>query len=334
MAYANFGHEDDRAAAPTDEATAELERAFQAKVDAEERIEPKDWMPAAYRKTLIRQMSQHAHSEVVGMLPEGNWITRAPSLRRKVALLAKVQDEAGHGLYIYSATETLGVTRDETIDDLHSGKAKYSSIFNYPTTTWADIGAIGWLVDGAAIVNQVALCRCSYGPYARAMVRICKEESFHQRQGYEIMLTLARGTTEQKEMAQDALDRWWWPSLMMFGPHDTDSPHSQQSMAWKIKRKSNDELRQHFVDMTVPQAEYLGLTIPDPELKWNEARGHYDFGEIDWDEFYAVIKGHGPCNRERLRARLDAHDDGEWVRAAANAHAEKRRRRANEEVAA
>ncbi len=334
MAYANFGPEDDRAAAPSDEATAELERAFQAKVDAEERIEPKDWMPAAYRKTLIRQMSQHAHSEVVGMLPEGNWITRAPSLRRKVALLAKVQDEAGHGLYIYSATETLGVTRDETIDDLHSGKAKYSSIFNYPTTTWADIGAIGWLVDGAAIVNQVALCRCSYGPYARAMVRICKEESFHQRQGYEIVMTLAQGTDEQREMAQDALDRWWWPSLMMFGPHDTDSPHSQQSMAWKIKRKSNDELRQHFVDMTVPQAEYLGLKIPDPELKWNEERGHYDFGEIDWDEFYAVIKGNGPCNRERLRARLDAHDDGEWVREAATAHAEKRRRRAKKEVAA
>jgi len=304
-----------------------LETQFQDRIDAEERIEPKDWMPEAYRKTLVRQISQHAHSEIVGMLPEGNWITRAPSLRRKLALLAKVQDEAGHGLYLYAAAETLGVERDDLLDELHEGKAKYSSIFNYPTLTWADIGAIGWLVDGAAIMNQVPLCRCSYGPYARAMVRVCKEESFHQRQGYEIMLTLCRGTEVQKRMAQDALNRWWWPSLMMFGPSDADSKHTAQSMAWKIKRFTNDELRQRFVDVTVPQAEFLGLAVPDPELKWNEERGHYDFGPIDWSEFWNVVKGNGPCNRERLDARRRAYDEGAWVREAALAHAEKRRRR-------
>lgn len=304
------------------------EAAFQRKVDADTRIEPKDWMPPAYRKTLVRQMSQHAHSEYVGMLPEGNWITRAPSLRRKAVLLAKVQDEAGHALYLYSAAETLGADRDDLYRDLLDGKAKYSSIFNYPTLTWADIGAIGWLVDGAAIVNQVALTRCSYGPYARAMVRICKEESFHQRQGYEIMMTLAQGTESQRKMAQDALDRWWWPSLMMFGPSDAESPHSAQSMAWKIKRHSNDELRRKFVDMTVPQAAYLGLTIPDPDLAWNEETGHYDFGEIDWDEFWRVVKGDGICNRERIAARRKAHDDGAWVREAAGAYAEKRAARA------
>lgn len=304
-----------------------LEKEFQTKIDAEIKIEPKDWMPDAYRKTLIRQISQHAHSEVVGMLPEGNWITRAPSLRRKVALLAKVQDEAGHGLYLYSAAETLGAERDDLIDDLLSGKAKYSSIFNYPTLSWADIGAIGWLVDGAAIMNQVMLTRTSYGPYARAMVRICKEESFHQRQGYEILLTLCRGSAAQKEMAQDALNRWWWPSLMMFGPSDKDSSHTAQSMLWKIKRKTNDELRQQFVDATVPQAEFLGLKVPDPDLKWNEESGHYDFGPIDWDEFWKVVKGNGPCNRERLRARIKAHDEGQWVREAALAYAEKRANR-------
>ena len=301
-----------------------LEEEFQRKIDNEERIEPKDWMPDAYRKTLIRQISQHAHSEVVGMLPEANWITRAPSLRRKAALLAKVQDEAGHGLYLYSACETLGIKREETIDDLLSGKAKYSSIFNYPTITWADIGAIGWLVDGAAIQNQVPLCRASYGPYSRAMIRVCKEESFHQRQGYEIIMTLARGTEDQKKMAQDALNRWWWPALMMFGPTDSDSPHSAQSMAWKIKRFSNDELRQAFIDKTVPQAEFLGLSVPDPDLKWNEEKGHYDFGEINWEEFYNVIKGNGPCNKQRLDARNKAHDEGAWVREAAVAYAEKR----------
>ncbi len=308
------------------------EQKFQAKIDEEIRIEPKDWMPEAYRKTLIRQISQHAHSEIVGMLPEGNWITRAPSLRRKVALLAKVQDEAGHGLYLYSAAETLGAERDDMIEDLHSGKAKYSSIFNYPTLTWADIGAIGWLVDGAAIMNQVPLCRCSYGPYARAMVRVCKEESFHQRQGYEIMLTLAKGTEEQKAMAQDALNRWWWPSLMMFGPNDKDSKHTQQSMDWKIKRFTNDELRQRFVDMTVPQAEYLGLTVPDPDIKWNEEEGHYDFGKINWEEFWNVVKGNGPCNKQRIRARKKAYDDGAWVREAAMAYAEKRRKRSEAEA--
>lgn len=304
-----------------------LEKNFQAKIDAEIKIEPKDWMPEKYRKTLIRQISQHAHSEIVGMLPEGNWITRAPSLRRKIALVAKVQDEAGHGLYLYSAAETLGAARADLLDDLHTGKAKYSSIFNYPATSWADMGAIGWLVDGAAIMNQVMLTRTSYGPYARAMVRICKEESFHQRQGYEILLTLCRGTEIQKQMAQDALNRWWWPSLMMFGPSDKESTHSAQSMAWKIKRKSNDELRQAFVDATVPQAEILGITIPDPDLKWNEERGHYDFGEIDWEEFWNVVKGNGPCNRERIEARNKAHDDGAWVREAAVAYAEKRERR-------
>lgn len=300
---------------------------FEAKIAAEIKIEPKDWMPDAYRKTLIRQISQHAHSEVVGMLPEGNWITRAPSLRRKAALLAKVQDEAGHGLYLYSAAETLGADRDALFEDLNSGKAKYSSIFNYPTLSWADIGAIGWLVDGAAIENQVALCRTSYGPYARAMVKICKEESFHQRQGYEIMISLAHGTPQQKAMAQDALNRWWWPSIMMFGPSDKDSTHSAQSMAWKIKRQSNDELRQSFIDKTVPQAEYLGLTIPDKDLKWNEERGHYDFGEIDWSELKQVIEGKGPCNKERLQARIEADAAGVWVREAANAYAEKKSKR-------
>lgn len=306
--------------------TAEsLSRRFQEKIDQEIKIEPKDWMPDAYRKTLIRQISQHAHSEVVGMLPEGNWITRAPSLRRKVALLAKVQDEAGHGLYLYSACETLGVTREELIDELLTGKAKYSSIFNYPTLTWADIGAIGWLVDGAAIMNQVPLCRCSYGPYARAMVRVCKEESFHQRQGFEILLTLCQGSEAQKAMAQDALNRWWWPSLMMFGPPDQDSIHTAQSMRWKIKRFTNDELRQKFIDMTVPQAEVLGLTIPDPELQWDEARGHYHTGSIDWEEFRQVLKGNGPCNTERMAARQEAHDQGAWVREAAQAYAGKHR---------
>ena len=300
-----------------------LEARFDAYVAEEKKIEPKDWMPDAYRKTLIRQISQHAHSEIVGMLPEGNWISRAPSLKRKTILLAKVQDEAGHGLYLYSAAETLGVTRDQMLQDLHAGKAKYSSIFNYPTLTWADMGAVGWLVDGAAIMNQVPLCKCSYGPYARAMVRVCKEESFHQRQGFQVMLNLAQGTPEQKAMAQDALNRWWWPSLMMFGPSDTDSPHSAQSMKWNIKRFSNDELRQRFVDMTVPQAELLGLTLPDPDLKWNEERGHYDFGAINWDEFYNVIKGNGPCNKERLGARVKAYEDGAWVRDAASAYATK-----------
>lgn len=303
------------------------EQEFQAKIDAEIKIEPKDWMPEAYRKTLIRQISQHAHSEIVGMLPEGNWITRAPSLRRKVALLAKVQDEAGHGLYLYAAAETLGVERDDLIQQLLDGKAKYSSIFNYPTLTWADMGAIGWLVDGAAIMNQVPLCRCSYGPYSRAMIRVCKEESFHQRQGYEIMMTLANGTPDQKAMAQDALNRWWWPSLMMFGPHDANSPHTGQSMKWKIKRFTNDELRQKFVDATVKQADFIGLTIPDKDLKWNEERGHYDFGAIDWDEFWNVVKGNGPCNRQRLKARQKAEANGKWVKEAAMAYAEKRRKR-------
>jgi len=310
------------------------ERAFQRKLDADQRIEPRDWMPEAYRRTLIRQMSQHAHSEYVGMLPEGNWVTRAPSLRRKAVLLAKVQDEAGHGLYLYSATETLGADRDEVYQALLDGKAKYSSIFNYPTLTWADVGAIGWLVDGAAIVNQVALTRCSYGPYARAMVRICKEESFHQRQGYEIMMMLAQGSDSQRKMAQDALDRWWWPSLMMFGPPDDESPHSAQSMAWKIKRHSNDELRQKFVDMTVPQAEFLGLSVPDADLRLDETTGHYRYGAIDWDEFWQVVKGNGICNRERLAARRKAHEDGAWVREAAIAHAEKRAARASAAKAA
>ena len=304
---------------------AALAEAFQERIDAEEKIEPRDWMPDAYRQSLIRQISQHAHSEIVGQLPEGNWITRAPSLRRKAILLAKVQDEAGHGLYLYCAAETLGISREQLLEQLHSGKAKYSSIFNYPTLTWADIGAIGWLVDSAAIINQIPLCRCSYGPYARAMVRICKEESFHMRQGFELLMMLCQGTVEQKAMAQDAVNRWWWPSLMMFGPSDADSTHSAQSMQWKIKRNSNDELRQKFVDQSVPQAEYLGLTLPDPDLKWNEARGQYDFGEINWDEFYQVIAGNGPCNQERLSARIRAHEDGAWVREAALAYADKRR---------
>ena len=300
---------------------------FQQKINDEIKIEPKDWMPEDYRRTLIRQISQHAHSEIVGMLPEANWITRAPSLRRKVALLAKVQDEAGHGLYLYAATETLNISRDETIEQLHSGKAKYSSIFNYPSLTWADMGAIGWLVDGAAIMNQVALCRTSYGPYARAMVRICKEESFHQRQGYEIMLTLSRGTEAQKRMAQDALNRWWWPSLMMFGPKDDDSPHTQQNIRWKIKRFTNDELRQKFVDATVDQANFLDLTIPDKDLKWNAKRKHYDFGEINWEEFWNVVNGNGPCNKQRMDARKKAWEEGAWVREAALTYAEKRKQK-------
>lgn len=298
---------------------------FDQKLDKEVRIEPKDWMPEKYRQTLIRQISQHAHSEIVGMLPEGNWITRAPSLRRKATLIAKVQDEAGHGLYLYSAAETLGISRDEMIDQLHSGKAKYSSIFNYPTLSWADIGAIGWLVDGAAIMNQVPLCRASYGPYARAMVRICKEESFHQRQGFEILLTLSRGTEAQKNMAQDAINRWWWPSVMMFGPNDEASPHTAQSMKWKIKRFTNDELRQRFVDICAEQVKLLGLTLPDADLKWNAGTGHYDFGPIDWNEFWKVVNGDGPCNKERLDARIKAHENGAWVREAATAYAEKKR---------
>lgn len=306
---------------------SKLEEIFQARVDAEDKIEPRDWMPDRYRKTLIRQISQHAHSEIVGMLPEGNWITRAPSLRRKVALIAKVQDEAGHGLYLYSACETLGVDRDSLLEELHTGKAKYSSIFNYPTLTWADIGAIGWLVDGAAIMNQVPLCRTSYGPYARAMVRICKEESFHQRQGYEILLTLSKGTDAQRRMLQDAVNRWWWPSLMMFGPPDEDSKHTAQSMAWKIKRFTNDELRQKFVDVSVEQAKILGVSVPDPDLKWNEDRGHYDFGAIDWEEFWRVVKGDGPCNQERLNARVQAWEEGAWVREAALAYSAKQERR-------
>ena len=302
----------------------DLEQIFQQKIDEEVKIEAKDWMPDAYRKTNLRQISQHAHSEVVGMLPEGNWISRAPSLKRKAILLAKVQDEAGHGLYLYSAAETLGMSREEMINDLHSGKAKYSSIFNYPTLTWADIGAIGWLVDGAAIMNQVMLTRTSYGPYARAMVRICKEESFHQRQGFESLLVLSRGTKEQKEMCQDAINRWWWPALMMFGPRDSESTNSDQSMKWKIKRKTNDELRQNFVDMIAEQIKTLGMKLPDDKLKWNEERRHYDFGEINWEEFWQVVKGNGPCNKQRLDARKKAWDDGEWVREAAAAHAVKR----------
>jgi ring-1,2-phenylacetyl-CoA epoxidase subunit PaaA len=301
---------------------------FQARIDAEEKIEPNDWMPEAYRRTLVRQISQHAHSEIVGMLPEGNWITRAPSLKRKAALLAKVQDEGGHGLYLYAAAETLGVAREELEAQLLAGKAKYSSIFNYPTLTWADIGCIGWLVDGAAIMNQIPLCRCSYGPYARAMIRICREESFHQRQGYEIMTVLAKGTAAQRAMAQDALNRWWWPALMMFGPPDAASQHSDSSMRWKIKRFSNDELRQKFVDATVPQGRYIGLTFPDPELRLDEATGHWCFGAIDWEEFKNVLAGNGPCNADRIAARRAAHAEGAWVREAALAHAAKRRARA------
>jgi ring-1,2-phenylacetyl-CoA epoxidase subunit PaaA len=299
------------------------EREFEKRIGSGIKVEAKDWMPEAYRKTLIRQISQHAHSEIVGMLPEGNWLTRAPTLKRKSILLAKVQDEAGHGLYLYSAAETLGVSRDQLIEELHAGRAKYSSIFNYPTLSWADIGAIGWLVDGSAIINQIPLCRCSYGPYARAMVRVCKEESFHQRQGYDIMMTLCRGSAEQKQMAQDALNRWWWPSLMMFGPSDAESVNSAQSMAWGIKLNSNDELRQRMVDQTVPQADYLGLTVPDADLKWNDSTGHYEFGAIDWAEFYNVVKGNGPCNRERIAARRKAWDDGAWVREGLLANAQK-----------
>ena len=301
------------------------EHAFQERIDANQMIEPKDWMPDAYRQTLIRQISQHANSEIVGQLPEGNWITRAPSLERKAILLAKVQDEAGHGLYLYCAAETLGISRQEMTEALVSGKARYSSIFNYPTLTWADIGAIGWLVDGAAIMNQVPLQRCSYGPYSRAMVRVCKEESFHQRQGFDILRKLCAGSPAQKAMAQDAINRWWWPSVMMFGPPDDASVHSAQSMAWKIKIYSNDVLRQKFVDQCVPQADYLGLTLPDADIKWNEARGHYDFGDIDWAEFYAVLKGDGPCNAERLAARRKAWDDGRWFRDGLMAHAEKQK---------
>jgi ring-1,2-phenylacetyl-CoA epoxidase subunit PaaA len=306
----------------------DLQVEFDQMVAADQRIEPRDWMPDGYRKTLIRQIAQHAHSEIIGMQPEGNWITRAPSLRRKAILMAKVQDEAGHGLYLYSAAETLGVSRDELMDLLHAGKQKYSSIFNYPTLTWADMGAIGWLVDGAAITNQIPLCRCSYGPYARAMIRICKEESFHQRQGYEILYTLSHGSPEQRDMAQDAVNRWWWPSLMMFGPPDDESQHTAQSMAWKIKRHSNDELRQKFVDMVVPQSEVLELMLPDPDLRWNPERGHYEFGPIDWDEFWQVVKGDGPCNRQRMEHRVAAHENGRWAREAALAHAAKRRDRA------
>lgn len=307
----------------TDDLSAQLAAAFDAAVAADERVEPRDWMPDEYRASLVRQMAQHAHSEIIGMQPEANWITRAPSLRRKAILMAKVQDEAGHGLYLYSAAETLGTSRDELLDKLHAGKQKYSSIFNYPTLTWADVGAIGWLVDGAAITNQVPICRCSYGPYARAMVRICKEESFHQRQGYELLLALSQGTEAQHAMAQDAVNRWWWPSLMMFGPPDGESAHSAQSMAWRIKRHSNDELRQRFVDIAVPQAESLGLTLPDPDLKWNEERGQHDFGAIDWAEFWDVLKGNGPCNEERIGQRRAAHEEGAWVRDAAAAYAEK-----------
>jgi len=302
---------------------ADLEARFDALIAADDRVEPRDWMPDAYRATLIRQIAQHAHSEIIGMQPEGNWLTRAPALRRKAILLAKVQDEAGHGLYLYAAAETLGVERAALLDALHTGKQRYSSIFNYPTLTWADVGAIGWLVDGAAIVNQIPLTRCSYGPYARAMVRVCKEESFHQRQGYELLYALANGTPEQRTMAQDAVDRWWWPSLMMFGPPDSSSAHTPRSAAWKIKRHTNDELRQRFVDITAPQADVLGITLPDPLLSWNPETKHYDFGPIDWSEFEAVLAGDGPCNRQRIARRVAAHEDGAWVRAAAAAYAEK-----------
>lgn len=307
--------------------------AFDANIDSNGRIEPQDWMPDAYRKTLVRQISQHAHSEIVGMLPEGNWISRAPSLKRKAILIAKVQDEAGHGLYLYSSAETLGVSRDKMLDDLHSGRAKYSSIFNYPTLSWADVGVIGWLVDGAAIMNQIPLCRCSYGPYARAMVRVCKEESFHQRQGYESLLVMMKGTDEQKAMVQDAVNRWWWKCLAMFGPTDTDSPNSTLGMRWGIKRISNDDLRQKFVDATVPQAKILGVNLPDPDLKWNEERGHHDYGPIDWNEFWNTVNGNGPCNKERLATRVRAHEDGAWVRDAALAHARKQQQRATKVAA-
>jgi ring-1,2-phenylacetyl-CoA epoxidase subunit PaaA len=317
----------------TDNATQALQAAFDARVDADGRIEPQDWMPDAYRKTLVRQISQHAHSEIVGMLPEGNWISRAPSLKRKAILMAKVQDEAGHGLYLYSAAETLGTSRDQMLDALHTGRAKYSSIFNYPTLTWADVGVIGWLVDGAAIMNQIPLCRCSYGPYARAMVRVCKEESFHQRQGYEALLVMMTGTQEQKDMVQDAVDRWWWKCLAMFGPPDADSPNSAQGMRWGIKRISNDDLRQKFVDATVPQAKVLGVTLPDPDLKWNEERQHHDYGAIDWDEFWATVNGNGPCNKERLSTRVKAWNEGAWVREAALAHARKQQAKQMKEAA-
>ncbi|HMS05094.1 MAG TPA: 1,2-phenylacetyl-CoA epoxidase subunit A [Burkholderiaceae bacterium] len=306
---------------------------FDARIADDEKIEPQDWMPDAYRKTLVRQISQHAHSEIVGMLPEGNWISRAPSLKRKCILIAKVQDEGGHGLYLYSAAETLGTSRDEMLQALHSGRAKYSSIFNYPALTWADVGVIGWLVDGAAIMNQIPLCRCSYGPYARAMIRVCKEESFHQRQGYEALLVLMRGNAEQRAMVQDAVNRFWWKCLAMFGPSDKDSLHSSQGMKWGIKRISNDDLRQKFIDATVPQARVLGISLPDPDLKWNEARGHYDHGEIDWDEFWNTVNGNGPCNKERLATRVKAWNDGQWVREAAMAHADKQRQRAMKEAA-
>jgi ring-1,2-phenylacetyl-CoA epoxidase subunit PaaA len=335
--YGNdFGQQQDTADHDAVEGVDALadEARFQAIIDADARIEPRDAMPEAYRKSLIRQIAQHAHSEIIGMQPEGNWISRAPSLRRKAILMAKVQDEAGHGLYLYAAAETLGADRADLLDMLHSGKQKYSSIFNYPTLTWADMGAIGWLVDGAAIVNQVPLCRCSYGPYARAMIRVCKEESFHQRQGFEILNTLSHGTEAQHAMAQDAVDRWWWPSLMMFGPPDDESPNSAQSMAWGVKRFSNDDLRQRFVDMTVPQSEVLGLSIPDPDLGWNEQRGHYDFGEIDFTELFEVIKGNGPCNQQRMAHRRRAHEDGAWVREAASAYAAKQRDRARAEGSA
>ena len=311
----------------------QLEAQFNAKIDTDRKIEPQDWMLEAYRKTLVRQISQHAHSEIIGMLPEGNWISRAPSLKRKAILLAKVQDEGGHGLYLYSAAETLGVSRDEMLDGLHSGKAKYSSIFNYPTLTWADVGTIGRLVDGAAIMNQVPICRCSYGPYARAMIRICKEESFHQRQGFESLMTLMKGTPAQREMVQDAVNRWWWPVLAMFGPPDANSTHGAQGMRWGIKRISNDDLRQKFVDATVPQAKILGVTLPDPDLRWNDERGHHDYGAIDWDDFWAVVNGNGPCNKERLATRVKAHEDGQWVRDAALAHARKQQARRSKEAA-
>ena len=317
----------------TDKATQALQDAFDARIDADGRIEPQDWMPDAYRKTLVRQISQHAHSEIVGMLPEGNWISRAPSLKRTASLMAKVQDEAGHGLYLYSAAETLGTSRDQMLDALHTGRAKYSSIFNYPTLTWADVGVIGWLVDGAAIMNQIPLCRCSYGPYARAMVRVCKEESFHQRQGYEALLVMMTGTQEQKAMVQDAVNRWWWKCLAMFGPPDADSPNSAQGMRWGIKRISNDDLRQKFVDATVPQAKVLGVTLPDPDLRWNEERQHHDYGAIDWDEFWATVNGNGPCNKERLNTRIKAWNEGAWVREAALAHARKQQAKQMKEAA-
>ena len=317
----------------TDNATQALQDAFDARIDTDGCIEPQDWMPDAYRKTLVRQISQHAHSEIVGMLPEGNWISRAPSLKRKAILMAKVQDEAGHGLYLYSAAETLGTSRDQMLDALHTGRAKYSSIFNYPTLTWADVGVIGWLVDGAAIMNQIPLCRCSYGPYARAMVRVCKEESFHQRQGYEALLVMMTGTQEQKDMVQDAVNRWWWKCLAMFGPPDADSPNSAQGMRWGIKRISNDDLRQKFVDATVPQAKVLGVTLPDPDLKWNEARQHHDYDAIDWDEFWATVNGNGPCNKERLSTRVKAWSEGAWVREAALAHARKQQAKQMKEAA-